>query len=40
MTYAEIVTITLEIMWKGMAAIFLVLGLLAVVTRSMQKFLK
>lgn len=36
----ENVMITLEIMWKGMAAIFVVLGLLAVITGAMQKFLK
>ncbi|MFT4105868.1 MAG: sodium pump decarboxylase gamma subunit [Lacrimispora sp.] len=32
--------ITLEIMWKGMAAIFVVLGLLAMITAFMQKILK
>ncbi len=32
--------ITLEIMGKGMAAIFVVLGLLALITLLMQKIMK
>ncbi|WP_148401676.1 sodium pump decarboxylase gamma subunit [Clostridium sp. Marseille-P299] len=32
--------ITLDLMWKGMAAIFLVLGLLSIITALMQKKIK